>query len=42
MVSWNGRPKAGFLYYADDVCLMECSEEDMKVIMDQVNACVIE
>ena len=36
MVSWNGRVKQ------DDVCLMASSEEDIKVIMEKVNACVIE
>ena len=30
------------LLYAHDVCLMASSEEDMKVIMDKVNACVVE
>ena len=30
------------LIYADDVCLMENSEEDMKVIMEKVNECVVE
>ena len=33
--------QAGLLY-ADDVCLMAISEEDMKVIMEKVNACVVE
>ena len=28
------------LLYADDVCLMASSEEDMKVIKEKVNACV--
>ena len=28
--------------YADDVCLMVSSEEDMKVIMEKVNECVVE
>ena len=30
------------LIYADDVCLMTNSEEDMKVIMEKVNECVVE
>ena len=30
------------LLYADDVCLMASSEEDMKVIMEKVNECVVE
>ena len=30
------------LLYADDVCLMANSEEDMKVIMERVNECVVE
>ena len=30
------------LLYADDVCLMANSEEDMKVIMEKVNECVVE
>ena len=33
--------QAGLLY-ADDVCLMVNSEEDMKVIMEKVNECVVE
>ena len=33
--------QTGFLY-ADDVCLMANSEDDMKVIMEQVKECVIE
>ena len=33
--------QAGLLY-ADDVCLMANSEEDMKVIMEKVNECVVE
>ena len=33
--------QARFLY-ADDVCLMASSEDDMKVIMEQVKECVIE
>ena len=35
------RSQAGLLY-ADDVCLMANSEEDMKVIMEKVNECVVE
>ena len=27
--------------YADDVCMMACSEEDMNVIIDKVNECVM-
>ena len=30
------------LLYADDVCLVANSEEDMKVIMEKVNECVVE
>ena len=30
------------LLYVDDVCLMASNEEDMKVIMDKVNECVVE
>ena len=30
------------LQYADDVCLMANSEEDLKVIMEKVNECVVE
>ena len=30
------------LLYADDVCLMANSEYDMKIVMEKVNACVIE
>ena len=33
--------KSGLLY-ADDVCLMANSEEDLKVIMEKVNECVVE
>ena len=33
--------QAGLLY-ADDVCLMANSEEDMKVIMVKFNECVVE
>ena len=35
------KSQAGLLY-ANDVCLMASSEEDMKIIMDKVNACVLE
>ena len=28
--------------YAGDVCLMASSEEDIKVIMEKVNVCVVE
>ena len=28
--------------YADDVCLIAISEEDMQVIMEKVNECVVE
>ena len=43
---WSGgkgwwKSQAGLLY-ADDVCLMDNSEEDMKVIMEKVNECVVE
>ena len=34
--------KSQAILYAYDVCLMASSEEDMKVIMEKVNACVIE
>ena len=30
------------LLSADDVCLMASSEEDIKVIMEKVNVCVVE
>ena len=30
------------LIYTDDVCLMASSEENMKVIMEKVNECVVE
>ena len=30
------------LLYADDVCLKASSEEDIKVIMEKVNKCVVE
>ena len=33
--------QAGILY-SDDVCLMASREEDMKVIMEKVNECVVE
>ena len=39
MVEWKSQ--AGLLY-ADDVCLMARSEEELNVIMEQVNECVIE
>ena len=39
VMEWNSQ--AGLLY-ADDVCLMTSSEEDMKVIMEQLYACLIE
>ena len=42
MVSWNGRVKQDFYMHADDVCLMVNSEDDMKVIMEKVNECVVE
>ena len=35
------KSQAGLLY-ADDVCLMANSEEDMKVIMEKVNECAVE
>ena len=35
------KSQAGFLY-ADDECMMASSEEDMKVIMEKVNECVVE
>ena len=38
-IKWKSQ--AG-LIYADDVCLMASSEEEMKVIMDKVNECVVE
>ena len=34
------KSQAGLLY-AHDVCLMAGSEEDMKVIMEKLNACVV-
>ena len=39
VMEWKSQ--AGLLY-ADDVCLMANSEEDMKVIMKKVNECVVE
>ena len=39
VMEWKSQ--AGLLY-ADDVCLMANSEEDMKVIMEKVNECVVE
>ena len=45
VVGWDGvlewKCQTG-LIYADDVCLMASSEEDMKVIIEKVNACVVE
>ena len=35
------KSQAGLLY-ADDVCVIANSEEDMKVIMETVNECVVE
>ena len=35
------KSQAGLLY-ADDVCLMASSEEDIKLIVEKVNACVVE
>ena len=37
MVSWNGRVKHDFYMQ-----MMANSEEDMKVIMEKVNECVVE
>ena len=37
----HGVKYAGLLY-ADDVCLMMSNEEDMKLIMEKVNECVVE
>ena len=34
------KSQAGFLY-ADDVCLMASSKDDIKVVMEHVNTCVI-
>ena len=39
VMEWKSQ--AGPLY-ADDVCLMASSEENMKVIMEKVNECVVE
>ena len=39
VLEWKSQ--AGLLY-ADDVRLMANSEEDMKVIMEKVNECVVE
>ena len=39
VIEWKSQ--AGLLY-ADDVCLMTNSVEDMKVIMEKVNECVVE
>ena len=39
VMEWKSQ--AGLLY-ADDVCLMANSEEDIKVIMEKVNECVVE
>ena len=39
VMEWNSQ--AGLLY-ADDVCLKANSEEDLKVIMEKVNECVVE
>ena len=39
VMEWKSQ--AGLLY-ADDVCLMVNSEEDIKVIMEKVNECVVE
>ena len=39
VMEWKSQTR---LLYADDVCLMASSEEDMKVIMEKVNACVVE
>ena len=39
LMEWKSQ--AG-LQYADDVCLMASSEEDMKVIMEKMNACVVQ
>ena len=38
-MEWKSQAR---LLYADDVCLMANSEEDMKVIMKKVNECVVE
>ena len=39
VIEWKSQ--AGLLN-TDDVCLMANSEEDMKVIMEKVNECVVE
>ena len=39
VMEWKSQ--AGLLY-ADDVCLMANSEEDINVIMEKVNECVVE
>ena len=39
VMEWKSQ--AGLLY-ADDVCLMANSEEDIKVIIEKVNECVVE
>ena len=39
VIEW--KIQAGFIY-ADDMCLMTSSEEDMKVIMEQMNECMVE
>ena len=39
VMEWKSQ--AGLLY-ADDMCLMASREEDMKVIMEKVNECVVE
>ena len=39
VMEWKSQ--AGLLY-AEDVCLMANSEEDMKVIIEKVNECVAE
>ena len=39
LTEWKSQ--AGLLY-ADDVCLMARSKEDIKVIMEKVNQCVVE
>ena len=41
IMEWE-KIKQDFYTHADDVwCLMVSSEEDMKVIMEKVNACVV-
>ena len=37
----EGKSQVGLLY-TDDVCLMARNEDDMKVIMEKVNSCVVE